>query len=53
MKMVDDPPNLLIIYVFRLIKPPKKFLGTGGYLGTPHSMGPKTPKMAFGGSWAL
>ena len=51
MKMVDDPPNLLIIYVFRLIKPPKKFLGTGGYLG--HSMGPKTLKTAFGGSWAL
>ena len=53
MKMVDNPPNLLIIYILRLIEPPKKILGAGGLLGAPHSMGPKTPKMAFGGSWAL
>ena len=52
-KMVDDPPNLFIIYVFRLIKPPKKIFGAGGFLGTPQPMGPKTPKDRFRGSWAL
>ena len=51
--MVDNPPNLLIIYVFRLIKPPKKIFGAGGLLGTPEPMGPKTPKDRFRGSWAL
>ena len=49
MKMVEDPPNLLIIYVFRLIKLPKKILGAGGLLGVPHPMGPKTPKDSFWG----
>ena len=49
MKMVDDPPNLFIIYVFRLIKPPKKIFGAGGFLGTPQPMGPKTPKDRFRG----
>ena len=53
MKMVEDPPNLLIIYVFRLIKLPKKILGAGGYLGTPHPMGLRPQKTAFGGSWTL
>ena len=53
MKMVEDPPNLLIIYVFRLIKLPKKIFGAGGFLGTPHPMGPKTPKDSFwGGPWS-
>ena len=47
--MVDNPPNLLIIYVFRLIKLPKKILGAGGFLGTPQPMGPKTPKDSFWG----
>ena len=49
MKMVDDPPNLFIIYVFRLIEPPKKIFGAGGFLGTPHPMGHKTPKDSFWG----
>ena len=49
MKMIDNPPNLLIIYILRLIKPPKKILGAGGLLGAPHPMGPKTPKDSFWG----
>ena len=49
MKMVEDPPNLLIIYVFRLIKLPKKNLGAGCFLRTSHPMGPKTPKDSFWG----
>ena len=51
--MVMDPPNLLIIYVFRLIKLSKKIFGAEGFLGTPQPMGPKTPKDRFRGSWAL